>query len=207
MVTALIQNVHDWFNPPQNSDHTVQKPDGDPENAIEDLQPKEDDEPDVENILPTLPPTPGQELSVEVHLAHFGGYATILSTEKAKQSHAAILKHNTNLEDHTLLLSKLRERDPDEDFDFTSSNQVKALIARLKKMGVDTPEGTRFTKKQCDALMHKIEGSSRAIDVKLKMEMNKFNEHSRMRDTTFEMLKSCQDKLHSAKRKAIDGIK
>lgn len=206
-ISDTINNVKEMFNPSNTGTSDVAH-----DEKVDDIATKEESEADIdssvvqEKELPSIAPAPGVELSLEAHLAHLGGYAVAYATDKAKQSHADILTHNKHLEDHNLFLSKIRERDPDEGYDYTNDEQIKALVVKLRKMGLDIPKETKLNKNQCMSLLHKIEGSSRSIDVKLKMKMNEFNEHSRLRDTIFELLKSCHDKLHKAKLKASSKI-
>ena len=206
-ISDTFNNVKEMFNPSNN-----ETPDVSSDDKVEETPSQEENGADIDNPavqekeLPAIAPAPGMELSLEAHLAHLGGYAVAYATDKAKQSHSDILTHNKHLEDHNLFLSKIRERDPDEGYDYSNDEQVKSLVAKLRKLGLDIPKETKLNKNQCLALLHRIEGSSRSIDVKLKMKMNEFNEHSRLRDTIFELLKSCHDKLHKAKLKASSKI-
>lgn len=85
--------------------------------------------------------------------------------------------------------------------------ETKRLLAQAKQIGVSIDdEKTSYTKDERDSLVRGIELQSRNLDVDIKMLVNETQEARQQRDTFYQELKTCWDKIIEAVRKLIQAM-
>ncbi|MCE5295008.1 MAG: hypothetical protein LLF94_10420 [Chlamydiales bacterium] len=83
---------------------------------------------------------------------------------------------------------------------------TKDTIEECRKIGVKIPVKDVFTKEERDSIVTNINTLSKGIDVDLKLAINEAQEAMQQRNTFWQELKSCWDKISEAIRKFIQGI-
>lgn len=126
---------------------------------------------------------------------------------KAKLSYAKVREVHDKNKALTKLLEIITTKSDNNGAFEAKDDETKRLLAQAKQIGVTVDEKkTKYTKDERDSLVRGIELQSRNLDVDIKLLVNETQEALQHRNTFYQELKTCWDKIIEAVRKLIQAI-
>ncbi len=142
-----------------------------------------------------------------VHLlALFRAEAMHHCENKAKVPYLKVKEAQEKNRDLTQLL-KVFTAQSDNQGDFEAQDEkTLELLARAKSLGVEIPDKTKFTKAERDSAIRNIDYSLKVIGDDIRIGFNDAQEALQQRNTFYQELKTCWDKITEVIRKFIQAI-
>lgn len=126
---------------------------------------------------------------------------------KAKLSYAKVREVHDKNKALTKLLEIITTKSDNNGAFEAKDDETKRLLAQAKQIGVTVDDKkTKYTKDERDSLVRGIELQSRNLDVDIKLLVNETQEALQHRNTFYQELKTCWDKIIEAVRKLIQAI-
>lgn len=91
------------------------------------------------------------------------------------------------------------------DFEVKDEN-TKQLIAQAKNLGVELSNQAKYTKQERDTAIRNLDHSLKVIGDDIRLHFNDTQEALQQRNTFYQELKTCWDKIAEAVRKLIQAI-
>lgn len=140
----------------------------------------------------------------------------LINTERLKRLHT---QTQTEFEDlkkrqdkvsylHKLMKSINKSTSTEGEFDCTSNEELKKMLAEAQKMGVDI-QGDKFkySKDERDRLVENIRMTIEDYNTQNEMQMQTVNRLTNERYESYQMARSILKPLHDAKMTVVRGIK
>lgn len=139
-------------------------------------------------------------------LALFRAEAMHHCENKAKIPYLKVKEAQEKNKDLTQLLQVLTaQSDNKGDFELKDDN-TKQLFAKARALGVEIPNQTKFTKSERDSAIRNLDYSLKVIGDDIRIGFNDAQEALQQRNTFYQELKTCWDKLTEAIRKFIHAL-
>lgn len=139
-------------------------------------------------------------------LALFRAEAMHHCENKAKVPYLKVKEAQEKNRDLTKLLQVLTaQSDNKGDFELKDDN-TRQLFARARSLGVEIPDQTKFTKLERDNAIRNLDYSLKVIGDDIRIGFNDAQEALQQRNTFYQELKTCWDKITEAVRKFIHAL-
>ncbi len=106
----------------------------------------------------------------------------------------------------TLLQTFSAHSDENGDLDVEGDEKTLELMRKAKEMGVVIADQKRFTKQERDSVIRNIDQTLKNLDYDMKIGFNDAQEALQQRNTFYQELKTCWDKLNEAIRRFIQAL-
>ncbi len=127
--------------------------------------------------------------------------------QKAKAPYLKVKEAQAKSTDlSTLLQTFTAHSDQNGDLDVTDDEKTLELMRKAKEMGVVIADQTRFTKQERDSVIRNIDQTLKNLDYDMKIGFNDAQEALQQRNTFYQELKTCWDKLNEAIRRFIQAL-
>lgn len=160
----------------------------------------------VVNSAPVLDKDDHSKFSLTHLLALFRAEAMHHCENKAKVPYLKVKEAQEKNKDLTQLLQVLTaQSDNKGDFELKDEN-TKQLFAKARALGVEIPNQTKFTKSERDSAIRNLDYSLKVIGDDIRIGFNDAQEALQQRNTFYQELKTCWDKITEAVRKFIHAL-
>lgn len=160
----------------------------------------------VSNPEPLLDTEDYSKYSLTHLLALFRAEAMHHCENKAKVPYLKVKEAQEKNKDLTQLLQVLTaQSDNKGDFE-VRDDKTRQMFARARSLGVEIPEQDKYTKGERDSAIRNIDHSLKVIGDDIRLGFNDAQEALQQRNTFYQELKTCWDKITEAVRKFIQAI-
>lgn len=159
----------------------------------------------ISQIQPIRPPS---NITLEEEMGLLRVHAIARCDEQVKTEYDRVLKLQKVSNTLGELLNKSADALAAGSIDISKDDEFKKLLDFAKENSVTLPavEGSVYAKDNIDSLVRNVELKIRAVDTDIKLHQHNAEEAMKVRNQIFEILKSMEDKNHSAILKAARGI-
>lgn len=106
------------------------------------------------------------------------------------------------------ILKKINAATNDKgEFDCSTNDELKKLLAEAKEMGVEISDKTQFSKEERDRLVENIHMTVDDYNISNDMQLQSINRFTSERYESYQLARSILKPLHEAKMQTVRGIK